>query len=496
MKLLSSEQSKNTKSFISRKRGAATNSILLSFVQCLTLVTSILQTRVLSGVLTKTEYGTYSQGMLVVNFLVPFLLLGLANAITFFSGQKGIDSKEYINTIVTIVFVLGIVGAIGIILLNNLIQAYFGNEALKSIIPLIAFIPLLLNLISVFQTLFVAENMASTIAVRNAIVAIVQVSIVAVSVFFFNDIRIIYVLLLIMDLVQVVIFANIFRLKRYVVKLCSIKKKIAGEIFAYSIPLAFSTAIGTLSIYMDKLLIGRMMGVEDFALYTNMAKELPFSFIVSSFTAVIMPAFVRLHANEDDDKLRMYWWKYLELGICITWVLCGAAIFCADDLLVFLYTDKYSRGIPIFVVYLIVELCRYSYFGIILSTFGKTKIIMYSSLFSLICNFILNILFYYKLGIIGPAIASLVSIFLMEVLQIVASCRLLKCKITDVFDFKYITLLAIEIIIVGGIVRYIGTFLNIHTTLKLILCGSLIVSVLGLLNYKRVIGLVKDINSL
>ena len=98
-----------------RKRGVATNSILLSFVQCLTILTSIVQTMILSRELSELEYGTYSQGLLVANFLVPFLLIGLSNAVTYFSGQKEINVHRYINSIVTIVLFLGLIGATGII---------------------------------------------------------------------------------------------------------------------------------------------------------------------------------------------------------------------------------------------------------------------------------------------------------------------------------------------------------------------------------------------
>ena len=479
-----------------KKRGVATNSILLAFVQCLTMITSILQTMILSRELTKVEYGTYSQGLLVINFVMPFLMLGLSNAITYFSGQNRNDKQKYVNTIVTMVLCLGCVGTICIFGAQSLILPYFGNEGLTAILPFVAFLPLLLNMISVFQTLFVAEDMATSIAIRNAIVAVLQIIIVAISVFFLHDIRAIFIMLIILDCLQIALFSIVFRTRRYSIHLQLIEKEVAKEVLRYSIPLAFSTAIGTLSVYMDKLLIGRMTSVEDFALYTNMAKELPLAFIVGSFTTVIMPSFIRLHANGQDRVLANYWKKYLELGICITWILCGTAIFCSRDLLLFLYSEKYSRGIAIFIVYLVCELCRFSYFGIILSAFGKTKIIMYSSALSLICNFVLNIVLFRMLGMIGPAIASLASIILVQLLQIGFSCRLLSCQWREIFHFRFLIKLATEIIIIGIIVNRIGSCFIAVSFLRLVLCGGVMVLLVGALNYKRVMSLIRDINSL
>ena len=481
---------------LDKKRGVATNSVILAFVQCLTIVTSVLQTMILSRKLSKTEYGTYGQGMLVVNFLLPFLLLGLGNAITYFSGQKDIDKHKYINTIVTMVVFTGVLGGIGIIAFRSLIEAYFGNPMLKDVLLIIAPLPLLLNMISIYQTLFVAENMAFSVAIRNAIVAVCQIIIVAIGVYLVKSIHFIFILLVVMDVIQIIIFASVFRKKKYRIAIQKIEKDITSQIFKYSIPLAFSTAIGTLSIYLDKLVIGKLMTVEDFALYNNMSKELPFAFVVSSFTTVIMPAFIKMHADNDNSRLKKYWGKYLELGMYVTWIMSGVAIFCSDDLLVFLYSEKYIQGLSIFIVYLLVTFCRFSYFGIILSTFGKTKIIMYSSLMSLTLNLVLNILFFYLFGMIGPAIASLLSIFLMEILQICYSCKLLECKAKEVFSFGNIALLLFEIAIVGIIVRFIGIHLIKYSFLRLLVCGVFAGGILLLLNYKKLMGLVREINSL
>ena len=480
------------------KRGVATNSIILAFVQCLTMITGILQAMILSRKLTETEYGTYSQGMLIANFLIPFLLLGLANAVTYFTGKKDIDKIQYVDTIITLVFILGLAGTAGILLFRNAIVSYFNNPQLMYILPMVSVLPLLLNVITVYQTLFIAENMASSVAIRNATVAVLQVLVVAVGVILLHDIRSIFVMIVLMDILQIFVFVKLFEYRKYKVKLHIIKKNIACEIFRYSLPLAFSVAIGTLSIYMDKLLIGRMMSVEDFALYTNMAKELPISFIVSSFTTVIMPAFVKMHSESRDDDIKRYWKSYLELGLSVTWILCGAAIFCSKDLLIFLYSEKYARGIGVFVVYLTVELCRFSYFGIILSTFGRTKLIMYSSCLSLLCNFILNIVFFHLFGIVGPAVASLLTIFMMELLQLFFSCKLLGCKIGDIFDFKVVFILVLEITAVGASILYISSkyLNNVNNIIRLMCTGFVFILILGLLNMTRIKKLITEINSI
>lgn len=480
-----------------RHRGVATNSIILAVVQCLTVLTGMVQTMILSRSLEKSEYGTYSQGLLVVNFTAPLLLLGLSNAITYFSGQKQIDVRKYTSTLMTIIVMIGSLGVVGIIFFRNAIVNYFSNPALSKIILIVSIRPLLQNLIAAYQTLYIANDMSVTIAIRNIIVAIVQIILVCIGSIVFNNIYVIFLLLIVMDFVQVIVFAKIFQKKKYNIKLIKIEGEIVNKIFKYSIPLAISTMIGTISINMDKLLIGNMMGVEDFALYSNMAKELPFSFIVASFTTVITPVLIRFHANNEDDKLKEIWSKYLELGYLITWTLCGAAITCSKDLLIMLYSEKYIKGILVFITYLLVSCLRFSYFGIVLSAFGKTKLILVASGCSLLANLILNYTLFNVFGMIGPAIASFVVMLIMVIVQIFLSCRCIKCKVGQVLDFKKILFFLFELIVCGVLIAQVRNIFNIHIgVLSIILFGGLYVLIIAGINKNKIFQLIRDINKL
>ena len=125
-----------------RKRGVATNSILLALVQCLTMARGILQTMMMSRALTETEYGTYLEGMVVVSFFAPFFLLGLANALTYFSGQKDIDKQRYVNSIVSLILFIGAAGAAALFVMRAQIVGYFNNEGLRPILLVISVMPL------------------------------------------------------------------------------------------------------------------------------------------------------------------------------------------------------------------------------------------------------------------------------------------------------------------------------------------------------------------
>ena len=481
----------------SHKRGVATNSILLALVQCLTMARGILQTMMMSRVLTETEYGTYLEGMVVVSFFAPFFLLGLANAVTYFSGQKDIDKQKYVNSIVSLILFIGSVGAVLLFVTRAQIVGYFHNEGLRPIVLIISVMPLLQNMIVAFQTLYVAEDMATSIVIRNAVVAVAQLGFVMLGMFVFHTIQSIFWLLLLLDVVQLAFFWGFFAKRRYRVTPVLVERDVAKRVFQYAVPLALSTAIGTLSIYMDKLLIGRLMTVEDFALYSNMAKELPVDFIATSFTTVIMPVIIQKHAGGDDVELTRIWRKYLEFGYTVTWILSGTAIACSQDLLLLLYSEKYYAGLPIFIVYQFVSFLRFTYYGLILSAFGKTRVIMMTSVVSLVCNFVLNYLLFLQMGIIGPAIATLITVLLSAVIQMLYSCKLLNCRLRDIFDLKHVAVLLFEMLCIGSLVVWgRGYLTSMHYVARLMICGLSMGALMGLLNWKRIKGLLVEINHL
>ena len=143
------------------------------------------------------------------------------------------------------------------------------------------------------------------------------------------------------------------------------------------------------------------------------------------------------------------WKNYFEFSYLVSFTLCFGAIICAKELLIFLYSRAYLEGLNIFIIYLFVELFRFTFFGLILSATGNTSKILLSSVVSLIINIILNIIFYYIFGFVGPAIASLITVVIMNSIQFILSCRILEVKIIDIVDFKKMFIFVIKMLIVG-----------------------------------------------
>ena len=481
----------------------ATDSFVLTFVRIVTLSVSIVQTMILSRILSTNEYGTYSEALLIISFLAPFFSLGLTDSINYFfnkTEEKGIRNS-YISTIFGLSIIAGGFGGLMIILLRNSIALYFGNTSILPLVVYIAFRPCLQNIIALYQPLYISNNFAKAIAIRNLLVSVSQIAIVGIVALLTNSLVLIFELLLLLDLVQIVLFALFYNKKCDPIRLSGFSIELIKPILRFAIPMLLATSISTINLSMDKLMISKFMTVEDYALYANMGKELPFSFVISSFTVVVTPVVVKLLAEKDSENFRKLWANYLEIGYLLTWPLCVGAIVVAPLLIEVLYSKTYLTdvGVSIFRIYSIVAMFRFTYFGMIPSALGKTKIVFKYSLIGMIINLLLNYLLFQLFGMLGPSIATLISMFVSATLYFRKSLRLVNLRFFEIVSIK--RLIDVLLIMALGTVSvcsidYASQYITNNVFIRLLFEYLVFVAICYGLSHKRIRSLISNMNHL
>lgn len=441
------------------RESIVSNSMMLVFVRVVTMSVSIIQTMILSRTLTKTDYGTYSQAILIVGFLAPFFSLGLENAVNFFfnkSKEKEIKEK-FINTIFIISVLSGLLCGIFILAFQNQIAQYFGNSAVLGLIFLIAFRPCLQNLIALYQPLFISSGYAIIIAKRNLIISIIQVGVVGGVSCFSDNIELIFLLLLLLDITQILCFTIVYRKKEFRISVFKADFSLVGEILKYAVPMLLAASLSTISVNIDKLMISGLMSTEDYALYSNVSKELPFAFIVSSFTAVVTPLIIEYINDGRFEDFKTLWSSYLEVGYRVTWPLCVGAAMLAPEMIEVLYSESYlsTEGVMVFRIYTIASMLRFTYFGMIPTAMGRTDIVLKYSGISCLINICLNYPMYLLFGMPGPAIATIISLVISAILYFRTSTKMVNISLREVLNPPKIIQLFGEMIVCGLVIRVV-----------------------------------------
>ena len=473
---------------------------MLMTVQIITTILGLIVTKLLSVHFSLTEYGTYSQALLVTTTATSISILGLTNATNYFYNrtEKEYIQKKYVATIFTIQYIVGLICAIMIILLRKPISGYFANDRLQNILLIVAFSPIMSNLIAMYQTLFVSIGEAKKIAVRNFLVSVGKLIAVLFACFVVNNIIIVLIIMFLLDVTQVIYFLLMFKKDKYYISIKDTDFSIIKEILIFSIPMAIYVLTNSLSRDIDKYIISAFANTETLAIYTNAAKILPFDMLTTSLITVLIPIITRFINKKNFNEAKKVFELYLRIGYILTFIFVGGAIAVANYLMLFLYDEKYMSGLPVFIIYLIIDMIRFANVTTILSGAGKSKILMVISVITLGANGIFNVLGYKLLGIIGPAVVTLILTILMTIILLHFGAKEIKTNIINLFKFKEMVIIGFQIIIFGTITHYIANFLSsegLPLFFVLAISYGLYLLILLGLNYKRIIGCLKKLNT-
>jgi O-antigen/teichoic acid export membrane protein len=253
----------------------------------------------------------------------------------------------------------------------------------------------------------------------------------------------------------------------------------------------------TLTRTLDKLVISKLAGTEQLAVYANCAKTLPFDIITSSIITIIVPYIIKYLREKDYSKVKTLYSSYLKLGAYSVWVLGFGSLITSKQLINLLYSPEYLVGNSVFIIYIIDTMVRFAGMHLILTGNGNTKSLMVYSLMSLFCNTILNIVLFNLLGFIGPATATLVVAILYVVLITRKSLSIIQCRIGELIRVKRLLLFIFELLISGIALYALNRHLlnsNINQYICLFLTFGLYVTINLFINYKSILNALKQLN--
>ncbi len=484
--------------------GASWDSLLLTFVKFVTTLTAIVQTKILSVGLSLTDYGTYSQTNVIISVLTAVLMLGLGDAINYFYNNHSAQNdeaarKKSVNTIFLIEIIVGAIAFAAVLLGQDLIALYFSNDALKALLIFATLKPLLDNVVYFYQILFVSIKKAKLIALRNLVVSLLKLVGVYVAVHVFQNLAVIFATMVLLDLAQLVLFNVLFAKEDFAVNPLQADAKLFKPIIAYGLPMGIFALTNTLARDVDKLVVGRLADTETMAIYANCSKLLPFDIIAGSFATVLIPYIMRCVSSKDYDNSCSLFKNYLKVGYYSVWMLGAAVLLASEQAISFLYSDEYLAGKLVFVAYVLDSMLRFASMHLILTAGGKAKSLMKYSIVSLVINAILNVILYQAVGLLGPAIATLIvsAGYTLKILQ--KTIRLLNTKWRDVFDIKdmgsFVAIL-VGTAVVFGIANKKLIAMGMHPYISMIATIGVFLVVNLLLSQNRIKHVMREINQL
>lgn len=413
------------------------DAVRLTISKVIALAITMVNTMLLSRFRTYYEYGTYSQLLIVINLFTAMFMLGLPNSINYFLSRADTNEERrlFLSVYYTLSTVLSLLIGFLLVATIPLVEAYFHNSLIRRFAYFLALYPWSHIISSSIENLLVVYKKTRFLMVfriTHSSAMLGTVVLVQMLGFGFNEYMFFFIA--VNCFFALFVYAIAINLSGGINLV--LDKSLIRAIFVFSIPMGLASVVCTWNAEIDKLLIGYLMDTEELAIYTNAAKELPLTIVSASVTAVLLPQLTRM-AKLDRGKEALRLWGYAtEFAFIIIALIVAGVIVYAREVMIILYSEKYLPGIQVFRIYTLVLLLQCTYFGIILNAYGKTRDIFYCSLITLALNALLNPIFYWLLGMIGPAIATFMSILTIQMLQLRMTAHTVGIPFLNVFPWK------------------------------------------------------------
>lgn len=408
----------------------------------LLLLSSIVMVRYL----TREEYGTFLQVMLIMNTALMFTYFGMPQSIYYYHHKTNNKASFVVRNIV-ISFVLGGIAALAVFSLGSYMVRWFTNPLLhKSLYALVALIFLRGPLVMRDPLLISNGNL-----ILNSLAAVLSNALfyipAIIAAFFSMGLFFLLKVLLVASLVDLLCFLGLMvwfvtHLRREESRQRPLPEcRVIGlrEQLRYALPIGASSYVGIVGRQIDQYIVSMFFSPQSFAVYSRGAMRVPvLSSIQYTINDIMMPYYVKAYRDGDIEGLLRRFHLCVEKVAKINFPVFVFLFLASPTLITFLYTDQYLGAVPVFRTYLVLLVINITTFGIIPRATGQTKSILYASLINIVANIILSCLLVPLLGAVGAAIATILCAVVSGYYYLFISARILGIGVREIFPWRFL----------------------------------------------------------
>jgi O-antigen/teichoic acid export membrane protein len=392
--------------------------------------------------LTKNDYGTYQQLLLVNSMALGLLTLGLPSSIYYFYNR--VDAARRSALVVQTLALLGFAGlvaTIGIALGSSFIAARTSNPALADLLPLYALAIGLMLAGEHFTSFMVAQDRYASAVGFETFETVVRVLSLMLPVALGFGMR------------GLVVAAVVYALLRLVVRTFWLTgtgahrvrplgrglETFFGEQLAYSVPLWMTSIVGVAGGMLDRAIVAASFTPVDFAVYSVGAFAVPLDVIFQASVADVLRASLPPLIQRDD--LREVARLLREAVRKLALIMLPSFVFLfgfAQEFVTLLFTNQYADSVRVFRIYA----CGIPLFMFVLSlvpqVFGRTRINMNIVIVVTAFHVALSFTLLKFLGFYGPAVSGVVTSYVSTAIYLRVATRLTRASLAELLPLPEI----------------------------------------------------------
>jgi O-antigen/teichoic acid export membrane protein len=419
------------------------NSLVYTIGTILTRGIAIILLPVYTRYLSPAEYGIVDLFFILSSIVALTIALEIFQAVArFYPEAKSLkDKMEYVSTAFWFTFIVNVL----YVIISIINAEYFTILLLDEIKYLSIFYLATLSIATGGIFYFTSNQLKWQLQPKDSVVvSVLQTSIVAftsISLLFFSDLKIESIFI-------GQIFGNIigstlsiyYARDNYKMNFDYTKFK---EMIHISFPLVFSGVAIFISLFIDRIFIKELLGLDELGIYGLAYKIAAIaSLVMIGFQSSMMPL-VYKHYQEKETPAQIS--RLFNLfALFALFVVMGSILF-SKEAVVFMSTEAYYGAAPLIPIIIMAVFFNNMYiFAPGLGIAKKTKIVMLISFISAIINILFNALLIPYFGVIGAAYSTLLSGLFVLIIRINRSNKYYKINYEY---FKLITSFLIILVI-------------------------------------------------
>jgi O-antigen/teichoic acid export membrane protein len=413
------------------------------------------------------QYGILSLGIMVYAVFSIILLFGFDYGITRFTAYYlSENSKSKVKGLIKfafpIVFISSLIGSIVLFFASEFIAInLFHTEQLSLVLKIFAFaVPfdcmrgVFLGVIKGFKNL--KYEFYSRYLIEGSSRILLMFLLVYLG-FGIVGASIAYVVSVFLSF----LFSMIFFSKTFSIFNVESEKVNQFEVFDYSWPLMFNALLGLAIVSIDSFMIGYFMTVSDVGIYNAIAPVARLTYIIPfSLSALLVPVMVSLYVQKDEKAFSSVYDTLNRLVFMFNLPLTLFIIFFSREVLSVLFGEEYAVG---YVGLIILTLGFFVMFLFMVSrevllALKKSRNVFYYSLVGVILNIVLCFFMVPAYGIIGAALASVLSLGVISLLIFWKAFKLTRNKF---FQWSYLKMVLLGLIAIC-VIKLLSLFYSLY----------------------------------
>lgn len=433
-----------------------TKVLTLAFGQGLNIIVNLLFIPYMARVLDYQEYGSYGQVLLIVSFSAALLSFGLPQIIYVYLANAN-ESKRIsvFNSSLFGALSIGFLGALILLLLSSYFSVWFDNENLIELLQLYSFSLLFILPFQCINSYFIFTNKIRVSAIIAVFVNLVKVAFVITAIHIFNSVYLAVLGVLLSEVIQLLL-GLIFTRESINFKIDFLLVK---ELLLKGFPLGLTGVLGAGILYVDSIMISSIEGVKSYAIYRNGAIEVPFiSTLYASISAIVLPEVAKLYKLANFDRIIELKKKVIMNSMMLTYPILIFLLFNSKNIIVAYLGSMYEESAIVFAVFNLTLIIRVTNYSDILISANRSKVILKIYILTFVVNILFNYILIAYFGIVGAAISTVISLFILAALQLGISLRLIKKQLSDLVNYRDILLMLLFCVLFAFILKW--TFSN------------------------------------